>query len=54
MNEARDIYKNVELEGRVNIDTIKQQKEGVRLSKNNTDDEEELNPYHNIIINNLD
>ena len=52
-DQARNIYKKVELEGIVNIDTIKQEIEEDKLSKDNTDDEE-VNPYHNIIINNID
>ena len=54
MDQARYIYKKVELEGIVDIDTIKQETEEDKLSKNNIDDEEEVNPYHNVIINNLD
>ena len=50
----RHIYKKVEQEGVVNVDTIKQELEEDKLSKNNIDDVEEVNPYHNIIINNID
>ena len=52
-DQARHIYKMVELEGIVNIDTIRQEIEEDKLSKDNIDDEE-VNPYHNIIINNID
>ena len=45
--------KKVELEGIVNIDTIKQEIEVDELSKEDKDDDE-VNPYHNIIINNID
>ena len=38
-DQARHIYKKVELEGIVNIDTIKQEKEKDKLSKDNIDDE---------------
>ena len=54
MEQGRHIYKKVELEGIVNIDTIRQEIEEDKLSKNNIDDEEEVNPYHSIIINNID
>ena len=45
--------KKVELECVVNVDTIKQEKEEDKLSKNNVD-EDKINPYCNIIINNID
>ena len=51
-DQARHIYKKVESEGIVNVDTIRQEIEEDKLSKDNIDDEE--NPYHNIIINNID
>ena len=53
-DQARHIYKKVELEGIANVDTIKQKIEEDKLSRNNIDEEEEVNPYHNIFINNLD
>ena len=52
-DQARHICKKVELEGIVNVDTIKQEIEEDGLSKDNID-EDEVNPYHNIIINNID
>ena len=54
MFNQKTIYKKVELEGIVNVDTIKQGIEEDTISKDNIDDEEEVNPYHNIIINNID
>ena len=57
MDQDRHIYKKVELEGivdTINVDTIKQEIEKDKLSKSNIDDEEDVNPYHNIIINNID
>ena len=54
MFNQKTIYKKVELEGIVNVDTIKQGIEEDTISKVNIDDEEEVNPYHNIIINNID
>ena len=53
-DQARHIYEKVELEGIVKVDTIKQEIEEDKLSKNNTEEEEEVNPYHNIIIINLE
>ena len=53
MEQAGHKCKKVELEGIVNINTLKQEIEEEKLSKNNIDHEEEVNPYHNIIINNL-
>ena len=54
MKQARHIYRKVELEGIVNINTIKQEIEEDKLSKSNIDEEEEVNPYNNIVINNID
>ena len=53
-DQARHIYKKVELEDVVNVDAIKQEIEGDKLSKDNIDDDDEVNPYHNIIRNNID
>ena len=52
-DQARHIYKKVELAGVVNIDTIMQEIEEEKLCKDNIGDDE-INPYHNIIINNID
>ena len=52
-DQARHIYKKVQLEGIVNVDTIKQEMEEDKLSKDNIDDDK-ANPYHNIITNNID
>ena len=52
-DQARHIYKKVEYEGVINVDTIKQEIEEDKLSKDNID-YDEINPYHNIIINNID
>ena len=51
-DQARYFYKKVEQKGIINVDTIKQEIEEDRLNKN--DIEEEVNPYHNIIINDFD
>ena len=51
--KARHIYKKVELEGAINVATSKQEIEECKLGRNNIDDDE-VNPYHNIIINNID
>ena len=52
-DQARHIYKKVELEGIVNVNTIKQEIEEDKLSKDNMNDDE-VKPYYNIIINNID
>ena len=51
-DQARHIYTKVELEGLVNVDTIKQEIEEDKLCKDNIDDDE-INPYHKIIVNNI-
>ena len=48
-DQARHIYKKVELEGMVNVDTIKQEIEEEELSKDNIDNDE-ISPYHNIVL----
>ena len=52
-DQARHIYEKVELESVVNEDTIKQEIEEDKLGRDNIDDDE-VSPYHNIIINNID
>ena len=51
-DQDRHIYKKVESEGIVNVDTIKQEIEEDKLSKDDIDDK--VNPYHNIIIYNIE
>ena len=53
-DQGRYIYKKVEQEGMVNIETIKQEIEDDRLNNNNIDNEQEVNPYCSIIINEFD
>ena len=50
-DQARHIYKKVESEGIVNIHTIKQEIED-KLGRNI--DEDEINPYHEIITNKVE
>ena len=52
-DQTRHIYKKVESEGIVNINTIKQEIEEDKLSKGNIYDDE-INPYHKRIVNNID
>ena len=54
MEQAGHIYKKVELEGIVNVDTIKEEIGEDKLSKDNIVDEEEVNPHHNMVVNNID
>ena len=54
MDQAKYIYKKVEQESIDNIETTKQKLEDDRLDKDYIDNEEEVNPYKNIIINEFD
>ena len=47
------IYKKVELEGIINVDKTNLEIDEDKLSMDNID-EDKINPYHNIIINNID
>ena len=51
-DQARNIYKKVESEGKVNVDTIKQDIEEDKLGGDI--DEDEINLYHEIITNSID
>ena len=53
-DQAKYIFKKVEQESIVNVEIIKQEIEDGRLDKDNIDNEEEVNPYQNIIINEFD
>ena len=53
-DQARHIYKKVESESIVNTDTNKQEIEADRLDNNNKLDEDEVNPYHEIITNKVE
>ena len=53
-DQARYVYKKVEQESIVNIETIKQEIEDDRLDKDNTDSEEEVNPYQSTILDEFD
>ena len=52
-DQARHISKKVESKGIINVDTIKQEIEADKLGSNNTD-EDEINPYHEIITNKVE
>ena len=52
--KARYIDKMVEQKGIVNVDTIRQEIEEDRLNENDINNEEEINPYCNIFINEFD
>ena len=51
-DQARHIYKKVESEGIIDIDTIKQEIEENKLDRNNIDDDKVI-PIHKIITNNI-
>ena len=53
-NQARDIYIKVESESIVNVETIKQEIETDTLDYFNNLDDNEVNPYHEIIINKVE
>ena len=53
-DQARHIYKTVELEDIVNIDTIKQEIDADRIDNNNREEEDEINPYNEIITNKVE
>ena len=52
-NQARHIYKKVESENIVNIDTIKQDIKAVMLDKID-DNNGKMNPYHDTITNKVE
>ena len=51
-DQTRHINRKVESESVVNIHRIKQEIEDDKLSRDKTDDE--INPYQNIVVNNID
>ena len=53
-DQPKYIYKKVEQKGIINVQTFKQQIEDDKLNKGNTDNEKEVNPYQNIILNEFD
>ena len=52
-DQAKHIYEMVQLDGIINVDTIRQEIEEDKLSKDNIVDDE-INSYHNMIINIID
>ena len=52
-NQARHIYKKVESESIVNVDTMKQDMKADKLASNNLD-EGKVNPYYEIITNKVE
>ena len=53
-DQVRHISKKVESESIVNVDTIKEGIEADKLDNNNKLQEDEINPYHKIIINKVE
>ena len=49
-DQAKCIYKKVELESIVNVETIKQEIEADKLDNNNPD-KDKVNLYHEVITN---
>ena len=48
------VYKKVEQEDIINVETIEQEIEDDKLNKDDIDNKEEANPYQNIITNDFD
>ena len=53
-DQAKHIYKMVESENIVNVHTIKQEIEADKLDNDNNREEDEINPYHEIITNKVE
>ena len=49
-DQVRHIYKHVESESAVNVDTIRQETKDNKLTK---DKEDEVNPYQKTVVNNI-
>ena len=50
-DQARHIYKKVKLEGIAYIDTMKQEMEDEKLTR---EKDKEINPYQRTVVNNID
>ena len=53
-DQARHVYRMVESESIVNVDTIKWEIEADKLDNNNNREEYEINPYYKIITNKVE
>ena len=53
-DHARCIYKKVESESIINTDTIKQEIEADKLNNNYNLEEDDINPYHEIITSKVE
>ena len=49
--QMRHIYKKVESASKININTIRQEIDNDRLTRNKINEEEEINPYQKIVLN---
>ena len=49
----RHIYKKVELGSEINIDTMKQEIDNDKLKRAKTSQEEDINPYQKVVLNNV-
>ena len=50
-DQARHIYKKVESESVVNVDTMKCEKEVKSSNRYKIEEDDKINPYHEIVIN---
>ena len=51
--QMRYIYKKVEFGSEINIDTMRQEMDNDKLTGTKTSEEEEINPYQKVILNNM-
>ena len=47
------IYKKVESGSEINVDTMKQEIDNDKLTGTKTNEEEEINPYQKVVLNNV-
>ena len=51
--QIRHIYKKVHLGSEINVDTMKQEIDSDKLTRTKTNEEEEINPYQKVVMNNV-
>ena len=51
--QTRHFYKKVELGSKINVDTMKQDINNDKLTGTKTSEEEEINPYQKVVLNNM-
>ena len=53
-DQARHIYKKVETEGIINVDTVKHEVEQEKQLNSMDDESREVNPYRELVVNNAE